>query len=108
MVPKGIQNADAIIEACKETLSGLGPTADSEWREFLESVIGVTEDLKSKFFLKTNLAIPITNACRKDAAELQSLVAEGDLTGFPQVVDRFRNNMETLLKRAKMEGVIIT
>jgi len=108
MVPKGIENADAIIEASRQTLAGLDSTASPEWRECLESVISATEDLKKKFFLKTNLAIPITNTCRKDAAELQSLLAKGDLADFSQVLDRFRNNMETLLKQAKMEGVIIT
>ena len=108
MVPKGIENADAIIETSRQTLAALGSTANPEWRECLESVISVIEDMKTKFFLKTNLAIPITNTCRKDAAELQSLVAGGDLARFSQVLDRFRNNMETLLKRAKMEGVIIT
>lgn len=108
MIPKGIQNADAIIQACKETLAGLDATANAQWREVLESVISVTEDLKGKFFLKTNLAVPVTNACRRDAAELQSLVAGGDLTGFPEALDKLRSDMEKLLKQAKMEGVIIT
>jgi len=66
------------------------------------------EDLKTKFFLKTNLAIPITNASRKDAIELQSLADKHDLSRFPEVLARFRDNMEKLLKQAKMDGVIIT
>ena len=66
------------------------------------------EDLKTKFFLKTNLAIPITNALRKDAAELQSLMAKHDLSGFPEVMTRLRGDMEKLVKQAKMEGIIIT
>ncbi len=108
MVPKGIENADAIIEASRQTLAGLDSTANPEWRECLESVISALEDMKTKFFLKTNLAIPITNACRRDAAELQSLAVGGDLARFSQVLDRLRGNMEKLLKQAKMEGVIIT
>ncbi len=107
MVPKGIDNANAIIEACKLTLAGLDST-DPDWKEVLQSVIGIMEDLKTKFFLKTNLAIPITNASRKDATELQSLVEKHDLSCFPEVLARFRGNMEKLLKDAKMEGVIIT
>ena len=107
MIPKGIENADAIIEACKLTLAGLG-TADPESKEVLQSIIGVIEDLKTKFFLKTNLAIPITNACRKDATELQSLVDKHDLSAFSEVLARFRGNMEKLLKQAKMEGLVIT
>jgi len=107
MIPKGIENANAIIEACKLTLAGLDST-DPDWKEVLQSVIGIMEDLKTKFFLKTNLAIPITNASRKDATELQSLVEEHDLSRFPEVLARFRGNMEKLLKDAKMDGVIVT
>jgi len=107
MIPKGIENADAIIEACKLTLAGLD-SADAEWREVLQSVIEIMEDMKTKFFLKTNLAIPVTNACRKDAAELQSLVEKHDLSYFPEVLARFRGNMEKILKQANMDGVIIT
>jgi len=107
MIPKGIENANAIIEACKLTLAGLD-SADPQWKEVLQSVIEIMEDLKTKFFLKTNLAIPITNASRKDAIELQSLVEKHDLSRFPEVLARFRGNMEKLLKQAKMDGVIIT
>jgi len=107
MIAKGIENANAIIEACQLTLAGLDST-DPEWKEVLQSVIEIIEDLKTKFFLKTNLAIPITNACRRDATELQSLVEKHDLSRFPEVLTRLRGNMEKLLKQAKMEGVIIT
>jgi len=107
MIPKGIENANAIIEACKLTLAGLD-SADPEWKEVLQSVIEIMEDLKTKFFLKTNLAIPITNASRKDVIELQSLMEKHDLSCFPEVLARFRGNMEKLLKQAKMDGVIIT
>ncbi len=77
MLPKGIETANAIIEACQLTLAGLGST-DPEWKEVLQSIIEIMEDLKTKFFLKTNLAIPITNASRKDATELKSLVEKRD------------------------------
>ena len=110
MIPKGIENANAIIEACKLTLAGLD-SADPEWPEWkvvLQSIIEIMEDLKTKFFLKTNLAIPITNASRKDASELQSLVENHNLSCFPEILTRFRGNMEKLLKQAKMDGLIIT
>ena len=107
MIAKGIENANEIIDACKLALTGLD-SADLEWREMLQSVITILEDLKTKFFLKTNLAIPITNACRKDAAELLSLVEKNDLYRFPEVLVRFRGNMEKLLKQADMDGVILT
>ena len=107
MIPKGIENANAIIEVCKLTLVGLD-SANLEWKEVLQSVIEIMEDLKTKFFLKTNLAIPITNACRKDATELQSLVEKHNLSCFSEVLARFRGNMEKLLKQAKMDGLIIT
>ena len=107
MIPKGIENTDAIIEACQLTLVGLD-SADPEWKEVLQSVIEIMEALKTKFFLKTNLAIPITNTCLKDATELKSLVEKRDLSGFPEVLARFRGNMENLLKQAKMDGLTLT
>ena len=107
MISKGIENANAIIEACKLTLAGLDST-DPEWKEVMQSVIEIMEDMKTKFFLKTNLAIPITNASRKDATELQSLMEKHDLSCFPEVLARFRDNMEKLLKQANMDGLIIT
>jgi len=107
MIPKGIENADTIIKSCKLTLVDLD-SANAEWKEVLQSVIEIMEDMKTKFFLKTNLAIPITNACRKDATELQSLVEKHDLSCFPEVIARFRGNMEKMLKQANMDGVIIT
>ena len=74
----------------------------------LQSVIEIMEDMKTKFFLKTNLAIPVTNTPRKDAIELQSLVEKDDLSQFPEVLARLQGSMEKLLKQAKMERVIIT
>ena len=107
MTPKGIENANAIIEACKLTMTGLDST-DPEWKEVLQSVIEILDKLKTMFFLKTNLAIPITNASRKDATELQSIVEKHNLSRFPDVLARFRGNMEKMLKQANMDGLIIT
>ena len=107
MIAKGIENVNAIIEVCQLTLAGL-ESAAPEWKEVLQSVVEIMEDLNTNFFLKTNLAIPITNACLKDATELQSLVEKHDLSCFPEVLARFRGNMEKLLKQAKMDGLTIT
>jgi len=107
MISQGIENVNAIIEACQLTLAGLD-SVDPESREVLQSIIEILEDLKTKFFLKTNLAIPITSASRKDASELQSLVEKHELSRFPEVLARFRSNMEKLLKEANMDGLIIT
>ena len=107
MIAKGIENVNSIIEACQLTLASL-ESADPEWKEVLQSIIEIMENLKTNFFLKTNLAIPITNASRKDATELQSLVEKHDLSCFPEALARFRGNVEKLLKQAKMDGMIIT
>jgi len=107
MIPKGIENTNAIIETCKLTLAGLD-SANPEWITVLQSIIEIMEKLKINFFLKTNLAIPITNTCLKDATELQSLIDQHNLSGFPEVLARFRGNMEKLLKQTQMDGLIIT
>ena len=108
MIPKGVQNADAIIEACKKTLTDLNAKAKPEWKETLNDIISVVENPKMKFFLKTTLAIPITNACLKDATELQSITAKGNLSKFPNVLTQLQVNGQKLLKHAKMEGVTLT
>ena len=108
MIPKGIQNADAIIEACKGVLAKNDNSAGSQQREILESIVSVIGDLKSKFFIKTNLAVPATNACRKDAIELEQLASGGDLSRFPGALEQLKTDVEKLLKSAKMDGIIIT
>ncbi len=107
MIPKGVENADAIIAACQATLAALG-TPEPEWKEALENVVTALEGLRTKFFLKTNLAIPISNVCRKDAEELQGLAEKQELSGFGEVLARFRDNIDKLLKQSNMEGIVIT
>lgn len=107
MIPKGIENADAIIVSCRSIIASLD-SKEPEGKEVLQSVIGILEDMKKKFFLKTNLAIPTTNACKRDIVELQSIVEGADLSRFSEVMNRFRGDLEKLLKNAKMDGVIIT
>ena len=108
MIPKGVQSADAITEVCQKTLAELGAKAEPEWKETLSNISSAMEKMKTTFFLKTNLAIPVTNVCLKDATELQSLVVKGDLSNFPEVLAQLRTNMENLLKHAKMEGITLT
>ncbi len=108
MIPKGMQNADAIVEACQKMLAELDVKSEPEWKETLSNIGSVMGKLKTTFFLKTNLAIPVTNVCLKDATELQSLVAKGDLSNFSDVLARLRANVENLLKHAKMEGITLT
>jgi len=108
MIPKGMQNADAIIEACQKTLAELGAKAEPEWKETLSNISSAIGKLKTAFFLKTNLAIPVTNVCLKDATELQSLVAEGDFSDFPEALARLRAGVENLLKHAQMDGITLT
>ncbi len=108
MIPKGVQNADAIIEACQKTLAELDVKSEPEWKETLSNISSAIEKLKTVFFLKTNLAIPVTNVCLKDATELQSLVTEGDFSNFSEVLAQLRANVENLLKHAKMDGITLT
>ena len=108
MIPKAVQNTDAIIEACSQSLADLGEKATPEWKEILESVIGIMENLKTQFFIKTNLAIPVTKACLKDATELQSLAADSDLSTIPEVLSRLQADLEKLLRQAKMDGISLT
>jgi len=105
---KAIENSDAIIETCNKILSELGDKAKPEWKETLESVISAIEKLKTQFFIKTNLAIPGTKACLKDATEIRSLITEGDLSKLPGVLSRLQASLEKLLSQAKMEGVALT
>jgi len=107
MIPKGEQNTDVIIEACRTTLAALS-NPKPEWKETLEGVIDALEKVKTSFFLKTNLAVPITNTCRKDAAELQEMAEKPDPDAFGEVLARFTGNIEKLLNQSNMEGLVLT
>ena len=108
MKPKGIENVEAIIVAYQETLVALGNKGRPEWKEWLSSAIQVMGQMEDKFFLKTNPAIPVTNRCRKDAEELQAAAASGDVEKVANTWEQMKKDMEELLKRSAMEGVIIT
>lgn len=108
MIPRGVQNADAIVEACKKIRLDLGEKAKPEWKAILENTIATIEDMKGKFFIKTNFAIPVTNALLKNATELQTLIASGDASGFAGAFDRLQESLQNLINRGKMEGVSIT
>jgi hypothetical protein len=108
MVPKGIQNAGAVRRICEDVLDRLDPTADPRWKEILSDIAKALDQLESKFYLKTNLAVPVTNACRKSAEELADLTGSGGMDRFPEVLEQLKANVEKLLKGANMEGIIIT
>ena len=108
MPPKGVENVEAIISSCQKTIGSLGSPEHKEWKEWIESAIDVLGDMKDKFFLKTNPSIPVTNKCRKDAEELATISTDGSMDQFPAVFERFQADMDTLLKRSSMDGVIIT
>jgi hypothetical protein len=108
MTPKGVQNAEAIIGACNKALTDLGEQAEPECKELLTGVVTTLETMKTRFFLKTNLAIPVTNACRKDAADLQTAADGGDLSGVADALARFRTSADKLFKQAKMDGIALT
>ena len=107
MSTRGEENTDVIIEACRAILAAL-VNPEPEVKEALEGVVTALEKLKTLFFLKTNLAVPITNTCRKDAEELKGLAEKQDLAAFGEAFPRFQTNIEKLLKQSNMEGLIIT
>lgn len=107
MTTKGEENTNLIIEACQATLAALDDPKP-EWKEALEGAVTALEKLKTLFFLQTNLAVPITNTCRKNAEELQGLADKQDLDTFGEAIPRFRDNIKKLLDQSSMEGLILT
>jgi len=105
---KAIENADAAIAACNQIIAGLGDRAKPEWKEALGNVVNALETLKTQFFIKTNLAVPGTKACLRDATELKALVDAGDPAKAPEVLERLQASLERLLSQAKMEGIALT
>jgi hypothetical protein len=108
MKPRGKENVEAIIEAFQGTLNSLGDKGQPEWKAWLSSAIEVLGQMQDKFFLKTNPAIPVTNRCRRNAEELQAAAANGDAGKFADAWEQIKKDMDELLKRSAMEGVIIT
>ncbi len=108
MIARGVQNADAIVKLMNKAISDLGGKAKPEWQAAMKSVVATFEDMKGKFFIKTNFAVPPTNAVLKDATELGTLAAKGDLTKFPEALTRLQSSVDNLVKRSKMDGVSLT
>ena len=108
MVAKGIQNLEAVIDICRVIMAKLKQDADSEWENILKSIIEVGQDLKTKFFLKTNLAVPITSTCLKNARELDEIADGDNLDPFLEALNRLKGNVEKLLDGADMGGIVIT
>ena len=108
MKPKGVENAEAVVGACRRALAALGPSRSDEWAKTLESVMQAMESLQGRFFLKTNPAIPATKACRRDAEEVERLVRGVEQAQAAAALERLKRSVEQTLKAAKMEGIIIT
>ena len=108
MIARGVQNADAVIQSLNKALSDLGEKAKPEWQASMKSIIATFKDMKGKFFIKTNFAIPATNAVLKDATEVGTLAANGDLAKFPEALARLQTSVDNLVKRSKMDGVSLT
>lgn len=108
MLPRGLVNADAIVAACNKTLQVLGDKAKPEWVDTLKNTAAMMEDMKSKFFIKTNFAIPVTNALLKDVNGVQSIASSGDLAAITEAIARVKASLENLAQRGKMDGVSLT
>ena len=107
MSTKGEENTDLIIESCQEVLATL-VDPKPEWEEVLATTVAALGKLKTLFFLKTNLAVPITNACRKDTEQLKELADKQDFAAFDEVFAGFQKNIKKLLEQSNMKGLILT
>jgi hypothetical protein len=108
MPPKGLANTDEIIAICGEITNALGDAVEPAAKEVLDSIVEILEGMKPKFFLKTNPAVPVTNALKKAAAALKDTAEAGDSQAVPGAIEQLRTSMEKLLKAAKMDGIILT
>ncbi len=108
MIARGVENADAIIQTLNKAVSDLGKKAKPEWLASMKNIVATLEDMKGKFFIKTNFAIPVTNAVLKDATELGAQAAKGDLAKFQEALGKLQSSVDGLVKRSKMDGVSLT
>ena len=108
MPAKGAQNVEATIAELKKTLASLGDKAKPEWQMSLNNIIQKLEDMKDLFFMKSNIAVPATGACLKDATELSSLAAAGNTSSFPEALVRLQTSMDNLIDRSSLDGVSLT
>lgn len=107
MIPKGVENVENIVVVCNSILSALDAD-DAGTKEIVESVVAAMEGMKTNFFLKTNFAIPPTNACLRSAKELKEALDKKDKSAAADALAKLRTAVEKLLDQGKMEGVIIT
>jgi hypothetical protein len=111
MPAKGEENLKSTMDTCSRVLAGLDKVTTegvSVWKSELEQIAKTLQGLEGKFFFKTNPSIPSSNACRKDAVQLEELQQKGDWSTFAATLPRFRQNVETMVKKAEMPGTVLT
>jgi hypothetical protein len=106
------ENLDAALAACQRVLDGLdgagGGVDPTATKAALAHMMETMEEIKEKFFMKTNPSIPPTVTCKKSATQLEELVGKGDWVGFGSAYTKFQGDVKTLVEKAKMEGTTIT
>ncbi|RMF94003.1 MAG: hypothetical protein D6736_00805 [Nitrospinota bacterium] len=111
MATRGEENLQTTIATCKRLVSSLEAETVAEakaWCDALSETITTLEGLQGKFFFKTNPSIPSTNACKKEVGQLENALQQKDWSAFAAGIDRFRQQVEALVKKAEMPGTILT
>ncbi|GIX46704.1 MAG: hypothetical protein KatS3mg131_0915 [Candidatus Tectimicrobiota bacterium] len=108
---KGQENLEAALATCQQVQAALASAAAPEAQQAyagLAEVVQALEGVREKFFLKTQLSVPPTRACKTEAAALASLVGAQQWAEVPAALGRLQKATQTLVTKAKMDGTTIT
>jgi len=120
-MPKGQEQVQAALEACRDYLAEARELAAAEvgWKteveERLARVLEVLDSVVDKFFLRSKLSIPFASKCDAEAGRLGETLR--GLDGRPDedtqraiigALDALEKAAKALEKRSAMQGMAIT
>ncbi|MGQ4809195.1 hypothetical protein NKDENANG_02607 [Candidatus Entotheonellaceae bacterium PAL068K] len=108
---KGIENLQEAIAACQQAHAALTEASATETPQAqttLQETLNSLHEVSDKFFLKTMMSVPPTQACKLEAAAVVTVISDGNWGNLPSAVEKLQKATKALVTKAKMDGTTIT
>jgi hypothetical protein len=115
--PEAKQNVLDAIDSCREALTTIGSTENSNLSDYgkkIEEIVGILEGLKEKVFLKTKKALTPAYLVLESSQNVADLAEEmdaeddDDVREFGEAISQVKENVTKLQGASKQHSVIVT
>ena len=115
--PEAKQNVLDAIDRCREALSAIDSTENSNLSDYgkkIEEIVEVLEGLKEKVFLKTKKALTPAYLVLESSQNIVDLAEEtdaeddDDVREFGEAISQVKDNVTKLQGASKQHSVIVT